>query len=108
MSKEDDYDKLLAELNGLAKTERDRAIALEAVRAKRRLDQLAKVTEGDGATWMTITVNDKNSRVIKIDSAVREARQLALTLKTLLEHFDSLYEQQAQAEEEEYDILKGL
>lgn len=104
---ESSHDALYKELLKVCKTEKDKALALEASRAKKRLDILDKTLDGDKDIWMSITHDQNNSRVIKIDSAVRESRQLSLTLKQLLEHFDDLYSDEDK-EQKEDNILDNL
>lgn len=60
------------------------ALMEEASRIKSRLDHLDAVLQGDENEWMTITKDSQGEIVLKIDSALREARQQANVLRSLL------------------------
>lgn len=62
----------------------DISLCEEAGRMRDRLDQLQLIISGDESTWAELTDSSGGTLVIRIDDAVKEARQMTTVYRQLV------------------------
>lgn len=81
------------------------ALCLEAARMKQRLDQLDAILAGESEIFST-TQLESGDLVMKVDSALQEARQLATVFRQVIE---AIYRRWPDEDgQEDDDVLSGL